>query len=97
MKKQWDAPTVEHLEVSGDDRIAKVTAVGLGMRSHSGVATRMFAALADAGINIQAISTSEIKISVVISDIYVELAVRAVHEAFGLSDDGSAESRSESI
>ena len=70
--------------VEGDDRIAKVSAVGLGMRSHAGVATRMFDALAAENINIQMISTSEIKISVVVAERYLELAVRAIHDAFGL-------------
>ena len=71
-------------DVVGDDRIAKVSAVGVGMRSHAGVATRMFAALAAENINIQMISTSEIKISVVVAERYVELAVRAIHDAFEL-------------
>ncbi|MCH8551597.1 MAG: aspartate kinase [Natronospirillum sp.] len=71
-------------EVLGDDRIAKVSIVGVGMRSHAGVASRMFDALAAESINIQLISTSEIKISVVIEEKYLELAVRALHSAFGL-------------
>ena len=62
--------------IDGDDRIAKVSAVGVGMRSHAGVATRMFRALATENINIQMISTSEIKISVVVAERYMELAVR---------------------
>ncbi len=70
--------------VEGDDRIAKVSAVGVGMKSHAGVATRMFDALAAENINIQMISTSEIKISVVVAERYLELAVRAIHDAFGL-------------
>ncbi len=73
-------------ELSGDDRIVKVSVVGVGMRSHAGVATRMFDALADENINIQMISTSEIKISVVVAERYLELAVRTIHNAFGLSD-----------
>jgi aspartate kinase len=68
--------------VEGDDKIAKVSIVGLGMKDHAGVATRMFQTLADEGINIQMISTSEIKISVVIDEKYTELAVRALHAAF---------------
>jgi aspartate kinase len=68
--------------VSGDDRIAKVSIVGLGMRNHAGVASRMFRVLAAEGINIQLISTSEIKVSVVIEEKYAELAVRALHAAF---------------
>jgi aspartate kinase len=67
-----------------DERVAKVSIVGVGMRSHSGVASRMFAALAREGINIQMISTSEIAISCVIEDKYAELAVRTLHEAFDL-------------
>ncbi|MGE5470411.1 MAG: aspartate kinase [Bacteroidota bacterium] len=71
-------------EVVGDSKICKVSAVGVGMRSHPGVASQMFKALADEGINIQMISTSEIKISVVIDEKYLELAVRVLHRTFGL-------------
>ena len=71
-------------EVKGDDKIAKVSLVGVGMRSHAGVASKMFEVLAGEGINIQMISTSEIKISVVIHEKYLELAVRALHSAFDL-------------
>ena len=71
-------------EVSGDDRIVKVSLVGVGMRSHAGIASRMFDALAAEGINIRMISTSEIKISVVVDEKYLELAVRTLHEAFEL-------------
>lgn len=71
-------------EVAGTTSIAKVSIVGVGMRSHPGVASSMFAALAQENINIQMISTSEIKISVVVEEKYVELAVRALHTAFGL-------------
>ncbi|MFZ5533303.1 MAG: aspartate kinase [Pseudomonadota bacterium] len=71
-------------EIAGDVAIAKVSVVGVGMRSHAGVAARMFATLAAEGINIRMISTSEIKISVVVGEKYVELAVRALHEAFAL-------------
>jgi aspartate kinase len=67
-----------------DDAIAKVSVVGVGMRSHAGVAQRMFQLLAAEGINIQMISTSEIKISVVIDGKYAELALRAMHDGFGL-------------
>lgn len=73
-------------EVSGDAKIAKVSIVGVGMRSHAGVATRMFEALSNEGINIRMISTSEIKISVVIDEKYLELAVRALHSAFELHE-----------
>ncbi len=71
-------------EVVGDDKICKVSLVGVGMRSHAGVASKMFGVLAKEGINIQMISTSEIKISVVVEEKYLELAVRALHTAFGL-------------
>ena len=71
-------------EVVGDNKIAKVSIVGVGMRSHAGVASKMFDALAEENINIQMISTSEIKVSVVIAEKYLELAVRALHTAFGL-------------
>ena len=71
-------------EVKGDDKIAKVSFVGVGMRSHSGIASSMFKTLAAEGINIQMISTSEIKISVVIDEKYLELAVRVLHKAFDL-------------
>jgi len=64
--------------------VAKVSIVGIGMRSHAGVAAKMFRALADKGINIQAITTSEIKTSVLIDEAYTELAVRALHTAYGL-------------
>ena len=73
-------------ELTGDDRIAKVSVVGVGMRSHAGVATQMFDALADESINIQMISTSEIKISVVVAERYLELAVRSIHSTFNLGD-----------
>ena len=72
--------------IAGDETIVKVSAVGVGMRSHAGVATRMFDALAAENINIQMISTSEIKISVVVAERYLELAMRAIHQAFGLSE-----------
>jgi len=71
-------------EVTGDDKIAKISVVGVGMRSHAGIASQMFKTLADEGINIQMISTSEIKISVVVDEKYLELGVRALHNTFGL-------------
>lgn len=74
-------------KVVGDDKIVKVSIVGVGMRSHAGIATQMFGALADEGINIQMISTSEIKISVVVDEKYLELAVRTLHESFGLAQE----------
>ena len=73
--------------VEGDDEIAKVSIVGLGMKDHAGVASRMFSVLADEGINIQLITTSEIKVSVVIEEKYAELAVRALHAAFVETSD----------
>lgn len=71
-------------QVSGDDRIVKVSLVGVGMRSHAGIASTMFGTLAREGVNIRMISTSEIKISVVVDEKYLELAVRSLHEAFEL-------------
>jgi aspartate kinase len=71
-------------EVAGNTKIVKVSVVGVGMRSHAGIASTMFGALAREGINIHMISTSEIKISVVLDEKYLELAVRTLHEAFGL-------------
>jgi aspartate kinase len=73
-------------EVLGDDKIVKISLVGVGMRSHAGIASTMFEALAKDGINIRMISTSEIKISVVVDEKYLELGVRALHEAFGLEE-----------
>lgn len=75
---------VQAKEVQADENISKISIVGLGMRSHAGVATRMFAVLAKNSINIGMISTSEIKVSVVIDEKYTELAVRVLHEEFGL-------------
>jgi aspartate kinase len=77
-------PNTGAAQVSGDTKICKVSIVGIGMRSHVGVASRMFKALSDEGINIQMITTSEIKTSVVIDEKYMELAVRALHKAFDL-------------
>ncbi len=77
--------------VISDANVAKISVVGVGMKSHAGVAQRMFKALADKGINIQVISTSEIKISVLIADDYTELAVRALHSAYGLDAIEAAE------
>jgi len=74
-------------EVKGDDKIVKVSLVGVGMRSHAGIASTMFNTLAAEGINIRMISTSEIKISVVIDEKYLELAVRALHKAFNLGEE----------
>ena len=77
-------PHIKCKEVTGDDRMAKVSVVGMGMRSHAGIAAQMFRTLAEEGINIQMISTSEIKISVVVDEKYAELAVRVLHKAFEL-------------
>lgn len=77
-------PHIGARDVIGGDRIAKVSVVGVGMRSHAGIASRMFRVLAEEGINIQMISTSEIKISVVVDEKYMELAVRVLHKAFEL-------------
>ncbi len=77
-------PQIQAREITSDADICKVSVVGIGMRSHVGVASQMFETLSKEGINIQMISTSEIKISVVIADKYMELAVRALHKAFGL-------------
>jgi aspartate kinase len=73
-------------EVVGDNAIVKISLVGVGMRSHAGIASQMFKALADEGINIRMISTSEIKISVVVDEKYLELGVRALHSEFGLDE-----------
>lgn len=80
------AKEINAKDVLTDESISKVSIVGLGMRSHAGVATKMFETLAQEGINIQMISTSEIKISVVVDAKYTELAVRVLHKAFGLSN-----------
>ena len=74
-------------DVLSEDKVAKVAVIGTGMRSHSGVATKMFKALSDEGINIMMISTSEIKVSCVVERKYSELAVRVLHEAFDLGTE----------
>ena len=76
-------------DIRGDDKIAKVSVVGVGMRSHVGIASKMFRALAEEGINIQMIATSEIKISVVVDEKYLELAVRVLHKAFELDHESA--------
>jgi aspartate kinase len=81
------SPEIGGGQVIGDPQIAKVSIVGIGMKSHAGIASRMFEVLAQEGINIQMITTSEIKTSVVIEDKYLELAVRALHQAFGLDEE----------
>ncbi len=80
--------------VSGDTRIAKISVVGVGMRSHAGIASRMFKALARESINIRMISTSEIKISVVVDERYLELGVRTLHDAFELDQEPAGQSPS---
>ena len=84
-------PAIGAAEVRGDAKICKVSIVGIGMRSHVGVASKMFRTLSEEGINIQMISTSEIKTSVVIDEKYMELAVRALHRAFELDQPAIAE------
>ncbi len=83
-------PATNAAKVVGDPKICKVSIVGIGMRSHVGVASKMFRSLSEEGINIQMISTSEIKTSVVIDEKYMELAVRALHKAFDLDQDAAA-------
>ncbi len=75
---------LDYAELSGDPNVVKVSVIGVGMRSHAGVAQQMFTALGEKGINIQVITTSEIKISVLVAEEYTELAVRALHTAYGL-------------
>jgi len=86
---QRDASALGAREVSGNKRIAKISVVGVGMRSHAGIASTMFRALANENINIRMISTSEIKISVVVEEKYMELGVRALHDAFHLDQPSS--------
>ena len=75
---------LEFESVLSDSKVAKVSVIGVGMQSHTGVAQTMFSALAENGINIQVISTSEIKVSVLVAEEYTELALRALHSAYGL-------------
>ena len=77
-------------EILTDTNVVKVSAVGVGMRSNAGIAATMFKTLADRGINILAITTSEIKVSVLVAEEYTELAVRVLHTAYGLDDTGEA-------
>ncbi len=87
------AKAIDAKGVSGDNKIVKISVVGVGMRSHAGIASTMFKALADEGINIQMISTSEIKVSVVVAEKYLELGVRTLHSAFGLDNGAILESK----
>ena len=83
-----DRGEINYREVVSDTEVCKVSVVGIGMRSHSGVAQQMFKALADEGINIKVITTSEIKVSVLVDRKYMELAVQALHDAFELENAG---------
>ena len=76
---------LEYIDLVSDSKVVKISVIGVGMRSHAGVAQRMFETLAEKGINIQVISTSEIKVSVLVAEEYTELALRALHSAYGLS------------
>lgn len=76
--------TLEYADLASDSNVVKISVIGVGMRSHAGVAQRMFETLAEKGINIQVISTSEIKVSVLVAEEYTELALRALHTAYGL-------------
>jgi aspartate kinase len=78
---------IGYARLISDDKVTKISVVGVGMRSHAGVAATMFQSLADRGINIQAISTSEIKVSVLIDEDETELAVRVLHTAYGLDGE----------
>jgi aspartate kinase len=75
---------IGYADLKYDPNVVKVSVIGVGMRSHAGIASHMFRTLAEKGINIQVISTSEIKVSVLIEEAYTELAVRALHSAYGL-------------
>ncbi len=90
---EQSAASIGASEVRGDDSIAKISIVGVGMRSHSGIASKMFQTLSREGINIEMISTSEIKVSCVIDAKYTELAVRVLHEAFGLGREDVKEEK----
>jgi len=82
--------TIGYSQLIHDNTVAKISVVGVGMRSHAGVAAQMFKALADRGINVLAITTSEIKVSVLIHEDYTELAVRVLHTAYGLDSNEDA-------
>ena len=84
MLKEQVKPAIKCRDVTGDERMAKISIVGLAMRSHAGIAAKMFRTLAEEGINIEMISTSEIKISVVIDEKHADQAVRVLHKAFEL-------------
>ncbi|MEL6701085.1 MAG: ACT domain-containing protein, partial [Pseudomonadota bacterium] len=84
MQAAKDAGDINYHDLVADEQVAKVSIVGIGMRSHAGVASKMFATLRDEGVNIKVITTSEIKVSVLIDRKYMELAVQALHDAFEL-------------
>ena len=79
---------IGYAKLNGAEDVVKISAIGVGMRSHSGVAARAFRALAEKGINIRAITTSEIKFSMLIDEVYTELAVRTLHTLYGLDAKG---------
>ena len=87
LEKAMADAVLNYRELIADTAVAKISVVGIGMRSHTGVAARMFKALSDEGINIKVITTSEIKISVLIERKYMELAVQALHDAFELEKE----------
>ena len=78
---------IGYRDITSADNVAKISIIGIGMRAHPGVAQKMFSTLSEKGINIQVISTSEIKVSILIEEEYVELAVRALHSAYGLDQE----------
>jgi aspartate kinase len=84
---QAEREAIGYRQLLSDADVAKVSVIGVGMRSHAGVAQSMFKALAEKGINIQVISTSEIKVAVLIAEEYTELALRTLHTAYGLDTD----------
>ena len=88
MQKAAADGVINYDELIADEGVAKVSVVGIGMRSHTGVAAKMFKVLSDEGVNIKVITTSEIKISVLIDRKYMELAVQALHDAFELDKAG---------
>ncbi|MEE9291250.1 MAG: ACT domain-containing protein, partial [Alphaproteobacteria bacterium] len=79
--------TLGYAALVGDPNVVKISVIGVGMRNHAGVAQKMFQVMAEKGINIQVISTSEIKISVLVAEDYTELAVRSLHSAYNLDQD----------
>ena len=83
-------PDIGYNRLISDSNVAKISVVGVGMKSHAGIASTMFKALADRGVNIQAITTSEIKVSVLIEEDYTELALRVLHTAYGLDSEDAA-------